>query len=61
MVQQGWQQSSYCSEGNACVNVSADAEGIYLRESSAPEVTLRAARHPFRVLLLQLKEGVIDG
>ena len=37
-----WQQSSYCAEGNNCVEIRAGAEGgaMVIRESSAPEALL---------------------
>ncbi|MCP3819961.1 DUF397 domain-containing protein [Streptomyces sp. A3M-1-3] len=39
MPNHDWQQSSYCAEGNACLNIATAPDGtIKLRESNNPEV-----------------------
>ncbi|MEV7190635.1 DUF397 domain-containing protein [Streptomyces sp. NPDC093510] len=42
-----WQKSSYCSEGDSCLHVSAPAEAIQLTESSDPTgATVRTTPPP---------------
>ncbi|GGW54354.1 DUF397 domain-containing protein [Streptomyces xantholiticus] len=36
MLVDSWQRSSYCGEGDACLNVAADATGVVVTESSDP-------------------------
>ncbi|NWF27694.1 DUF397 domain-containing protein [Streptomyces sp. PKU-EA00015] len=53
-----WQKSSYCGEGDACVNVAADATGVKLTESSDPSgVILRTTPAAFATLTHALKTG----
>ena len=54
-----WQKSSYCGEGDACVQVAAPSDGtVQLRESSDPSgsiLTTTPAR--FRALLDAVRAG----
>ncbi|MFD4524988.1 DUF397 domain-containing protein [Streptomyces sp. NPDC058470] len=50
-----WQKSSYCGEGEACIQVTG-SESIHLTETSDPtESILTAAPATFRTLLHTLK------
>ncbi|MER5473281.1 DUF397 domain-containing protein [Streptomyces sp. NPDC002685] len=54
-----WQKSSYCPEGNSCINVAGErASGaIHLTESGDPGgAILTAAPAAFRSLLRTLKQ-----
>ncbi|GHC70042.1 hypothetical protein GCM10010507_55940 [Streptomyces cinnamoneus] len=51
-----WQKSSYCSEGNACLNVAAAGNGtVRLRESEAPGAVLTLKRAALHGLIRALK------
>ncbi|MDQ1009874.1 hypothetical protein QFZ82_004359 [Streptomyces sp. V4I23] len=53
-----WQKSSYCGEGDACVNVAADASGVSLTESSDPDgAILHTTPAAFAALTHALKTG----
>ncbi|MGW2117232.1 DUF397 domain-containing protein [Streptomyces zhihengii] len=53
-----WQKSSYCGEGDACLNVSSDASGVHLTESGDPDgVILRTTPETFGGLLDAIKNG----
>ncbi|MDB1087246.1 DUF397 domain-containing protein [Streptomyces sp. ACA25] len=54
-----WQQSSYCGEGNACLQAAATAAegGVRLRESAEPEVVLLSTSARLRALLAAVKDG----
>ncbi|MFF4354700.1 DUF397 domain-containing protein [Streptomyces sp. NPDC001530] len=54
-----WQKSSYCPEGNSCVNVAIDTAGtIHLMESSDPRRSiLGATPKAFAALIHVLKEN----
>jgi len=58
MSPQGWQKSSYCQEGDACVHISASTTPttIHLTESADPAQTvLTTAPAAFGALLETLK------
>ncbi|MEV2218125.1 DUF397 domain-containing protein [Streptomyces sp. NPDC050997] len=57
MSPQGWQKSSYCQEGDACVHISASAPtSVHLTESADPAQTvLTTDPAAFRALLKTLK------
>lgn len=40
MYPHGWQKSSYCQEGDACVHISATPKTIRLTESADPTQTI---------------------
>ncbi|WP_344265824.1 DUF397 domain-containing protein [Streptomyces sodiiphilus] len=47
-----WQKSSYSSQGNNCVELSADGSGrVLLRESEAPGTVLASGPERLRALL----------
>ncbi|WP_028813556.1 DUF397 domain-containing protein [Streptomyces flavidovirens] len=51
-----WQKSSYCAEGNACVNIASAPDGtVLLRESDNPAVVLTATTEELRHLILRLR------
>ncbi|MER5226284.1 DUF397 domain-containing protein [Streptomyces flaveus] len=52
-----WQKSSYCAQGNSCVNVAATATGtIHLTESGDPSrAILKTTPTTFSTLLHTLK------
>lgn len=53
-----WQKSSYCGEGNACVNIAASPDGtVLLRESDEPRSILTASPAALRALILGIKAG----
>ncbi|TPQ17038.1 DUF397 domain-containing protein [Streptomyces sporangiiformans] len=58
-----WQKSSYCGEGDSCVNVAAAPTGtIHLTESSDPaRAVLGTTPHAFSALLRTLKEETSRG
>ncbi|MGW0776609.1 DUF397 domain-containing protein [Streptomyces sp. NPDC002835] len=58
MLESAWQKSSYCGEGDACLNVAADATGVRLTESSDPDGhILRTTPAAFASLTHALKTG----
>lgn len=53
-----WQKSSYCAQGEACLNVSSDATGVHLTESGDPDgVILRTTPASFGGLLDAIRSG----
>ncbi|MFI2373333.1 DUF397 domain-containing protein [Streptomyces sp. NPDC018833] len=59
MTAYAWQKSSYCGEGDACVNVAADASGVRLTESSDPSgAILHTTPAAFAALTHALKTGM---
>jgi hypothetical protein len=53
-----WQQSSYCPEGNSCVNLAASPNGtLHLRESDDPDVVLHTTPTAIRLLLKGLQSA----
>ncbi|MEV8479284.1 DUF397 domain-containing protein [Streptomyces sp. NPDC051173] len=51
-----WQQSSYCSEGDACLNIATAANGtLLLRESENPGTALPLTVTQLRTLIRMLK------
>ncbi|WP_411144224.1 DUF397 domain-containing protein [Streptomyces sp. x-80] len=60
-VPAGWQTSSYCGEGEACVNVAVSApDVIKLRESDAPDVILTTTLANLRTFIRAAKAGRYD-
>ncbi|UYQ63046.1 DUF397 domain-containing protein [Streptomyces peucetius] len=58
MLESDWQKSSYCGEGDACLNVAADASGVRLTESSDPDgLILHTTPDAFASLTHALKTG----
>ncbi|QIP85772.1 DUF397 domain-containing protein [Streptomyces sp. Tu 2975] len=58
MLESAWQKSSYCGEGDACVNVTADTTGVRLTESSDPDGhILHTTPYAFASLICSLKDG----
>ncbi|MFE1936074.1 DUF397 domain-containing protein [Streptomyces sp. NPDC059474] len=56
-----WRKSSYSSEGNACLYVSApDNATIRLRESDEPETILTTTPTTLRDLIRSAKAGQLD-
>ncbi|MEU3753344.1 DUF397 domain-containing protein [Streptomyces olivoreticuli] len=56
MPQYHWQKSSYCSEGNACLNIAAASDGtLRLRESDNPGSMLAPAPAMLGSLISTLK------
>ncbi|GAA3359797.1 hypothetical protein GCM10017744_039870 [Streptomyces antimycoticus] len=56
-----WRKSSYSSEGNACLYVSAlDNATIRLRESDEPETILTTNPGTLRDLIRSAKAGRLD-
>ena len=53
-----WQKSSYCAQGEACLNVAADATGVKVTESSDPDgAILHTTPAAFAALTHALKTG----
>ncbi|MET9510872.1 DUF397 domain-containing protein [Streptomyces flavidovirens] len=58
MPQLNWQKSSYCAEGNACINIASAPDGtVHLRESDVPDIRLSATPRELRSLIHSLKSG----
>ncbi|MGW2366518.1 DUF397 domain-containing protein [Streptomyces sp. NPDC001667] len=56
-----WQKSSFSTGGGEqCVEIAAQAEAIWIRESDAPRTTARADRVGFAALLNGVKSGHFD-
>lgn len=56
MSPHGWQKSSYCQEGDACVHISATPQSIHVTESADPDRTaLTTSPAIFSALLDALK------
>ncbi|MFI1796947.1 DUF397 domain-containing protein [Streptomyces sp. NPDC020379] len=56
MTPGNWQQSSYCSEGDACLNITTSPNGtLLLRESDNPTTVLTLTVTQFRTLIRMLK------
>ncbi|MGW5449764.1 DUF397 domain-containing protein [Streptomyces asiaticus] len=61
MSARDWRKSSYSSEGNACLYVSAlDSTTIRLRESDEPETVLTTNPSALRALIRSAKTGQLD-
>lgn len=53
-----WQKSSYCAQGEACLNVASDATGVIVTESSDPDgLILHTTPDAFASLAHALKTG----
>ncbi|AVZ73888.1 DUF397 domain-containing protein [Streptomyces lunaelactis] len=53
-----WQKSSYCGEGDACLNVAASRGSVKLTESSDPDgAILHTTPATWSALLRALKEN----
>ncbi|MEV8115756.1 DUF397 domain-containing protein [Streptomyces xiamenensis] len=52
-----WQQSSFCGEGNACLQASADGVDVRLRESAEPAVELVATPGRVAGFLAAVRRG----
>ncbi|MGW2085590.1 DUF397 domain-containing protein [Streptomyces sp. NPDC001880] len=54
-----WQKSSYCAQGNSCIHVATDTDGVTkLTESSDPTgAILRTTPDAWAALVRTLKEG----
>lgn len=58
MTSYTWQKSSYCAQGEACLNVAADDHGVKLTESSDPDgAILHTTPAAFASLTHSLKTG----
>ncbi|MFF3764410.1 DUF397 domain-containing protein [Streptomyces sp. NPDC001922] len=56
-----WHKSSYCAEGNNCLNLAAGPDGtILLRESEAPDVIVTTTPDKLRAFILGVKAGEFD-
>lgn len=56
-----WRKSTFCGEGNNCLNIAAAPDGtLYLRESADPETELTTAPHALRALIDTAKAGKLD-
>ncbi|MET7732974.1 DUF397 domain-containing protein [Streptomyces sp. NPDC005402] len=54
MITDRWQKSSYCQEGDACVHISTDPDGVHLTDSDAAETVITVSRAAFTALLKSL-------
>ncbi|MFI1965330.1 DUF397 domain-containing protein [Streptomyces pathocidini] len=56
-----WHKSSYCQEGNNCINLAAAPDGaIRLRESEAPDVIVTTTPTALGALIRAAKAGEFD-
>ncbi|MFJ4205884.1 DUF397 domain-containing protein [Streptomyces sviceus] len=53
MITDRWQKSSYCQEGDACVHISTDPDGVHLTDTARTIVTVTPVA--FTALLDHLK------
>ncbi|WP_069873114.1 DUF397 domain-containing protein [Streptomyces malaysiensis] len=61
MSARDWRKSSYSSEGNACLYVSAlDSATIRLRESDQPDTILTTNPTALRALIHSARKGQLD-
>ncbi|MFI2237414.1 DUF397 domain-containing protein [Streptomyces chrestomyceticus] len=57
-----WQKSSYCGEGNNCLNVAVFPDAaIHIRESETPNSVVTTARPQFGLLVDAIKSGSLSG
>lgn len=58
-----WQKSSYCAEGNNCVEIraAAGASALQIRESTAPEAQLTVEAARLSALLRAIRTGSHPG
>ncbi|MFD8870035.1 DUF397 domain-containing protein [Streptomyces sp. NPDC059590] len=56
-----WQSSSYCGEGNSCVNVATPTpDAVKIRESDDPDITLTTTPATLGVFIRAAKKGRFD-
>ncbi|ADI06665.1 hypothetical protein SBI_03544 [Streptomyces bingchenggensis BCW-1] len=56
-----WQKSSYCAEGNSCLNLAvAPDRTIRLRESEDPDITLTTTPAHLGTFIRAAKAGAFD-
>ncbi|MFF1722705.1 DUF397 domain-containing protein [Streptomyces sviceus] len=55
MITDRWQKSSYCQEGDACVHISTDPDGVHLTDSDAAQTIVTVTPAAFTALLEHLK------
>ncbi|MGW1075450.1 DUF397 domain-containing protein [Streptomyces sp. NPDC002537] len=56
-----WQKSSFSTGGGEqCVEIAAQADTVWIRESDVPGVVARANRGGFAALLARVKAGRFD-
>ncbi|MBW1597440.1 DUF397 domain-containing protein [Streptomyces sp. JJ38] len=60
MTTLAWQKSTYCGEGNSCVEIATDGGNAYLRESEDPVVTVATSPERVGALLTAVKYGRFD-
>ncbi|MBW1596956.1 DUF397 domain-containing protein [Streptomyces sp. JJ38] len=56
-----WQKSSYCAEGNNCVEIGDGTDGrVVVRESAEGARMLHTSRERFAALLPAVRQGRLD-
>lgn len=56
-----WQKSSYCGEGNNCLNLAAFPDHtIRIRESAAPHAVVTTTRPQLSYLIGAIKRGTLN-
>lgn len=55
MITDRWQKSSYCQEGDACVHISTDPDGVHLTDSDPARTVVTVTPAAFIALLDHLK------
>ena len=51
MITDRWQKSSYCQEGDACVHISTDPDGVHLTDSDTARTVVTVSPVAFAALL----------
>ncbi|MFF0015883.1 DUF397 domain-containing protein [Streptomyces sp. NPDC005374] len=46
-----WQKSSYCQEGDACVHIATDPDGVHLADSDPAQTVVTVTPVAFAALL----------
>lgn len=55
-----WQKSSYCAEGNNCLELADSADGILVREGESPDTLVVTSPARLRAFISGVKAGEFD-
>jgi uncharacterized protein DUF397 len=55
-----WQKSSFSTNGVECIELASTIEGLFVRESDAPETLVMASQPALRAFLSHVREGRFD-
>ncbi|MET9456108.1 DUF397 domain-containing protein [Streptomyces canus] len=51
MITDRWQKSSYCQEGDACVHISTDPDGVHLTDTDPAQTIVTVTPATFTTFL----------